>query len=48
MNGYCNLPEVELTFVAAIDLGQVGTRVFLRCTDINIPTCEEPRKEENG
>jgi len=36
--GYCNLEEVELTFMAALDFGgTVGTRVFLRCTDMALP-----------
>lgn len=37
MSGYCSLPEVELTFAAAIDFGGTfGTKVWLRCTDLEV------------
>jgi len=41
-NGYCSLPEVELVWMAALDFGgAIGTRVFLRCTDLALPSKED-------
>jgi len=47
VNGYCNLTEVELAFIAAVDFGgAVGTRVFLRCTDLTLPSEKKKKKSE--
>ena len=44
-NGYCSLPEVELVWFAALDFGgAIGPRVFLRCTDLTLPS--DPKKSE--
>lgn len=42
VNGYCNLAEVELVWMAAMDFGgAIGPRVFLRCTDLKLPEKEK-------
>ena len=44
---YCNLPEVDLAFAGAWDFGGgIGTRVFLRCTDIMLPSDLKRIEEE--
>lgn len=45
MKGCCSLPEVELVWVAALDLGgNVPARVFLRCTELTLP--EKPNETD--
>lgn len=47
VKSYCSLPEVELTFAAAIDFGGTsGTRVWLRCTDLQLPSQVEKTEDE--
>jgi len=42
------LPEVELAFAGAWDFGgAIGTRVFLRCTDIMLPQHIKQQEEES-
>jgi len=43
------LPEIDLEFAGAWDFGGgVGTRVFLRCTSIDLPERGKNNKEFGG
>ena len=47
LNGQCALEEITLVFAAAIDLGgAAGTRVLLRCQELELPQDKEWKRKK--